>query len=335
MTEHLVTLKAAAIDMLERQDIALRAVHGGGNAGVFKITTDTQDFALKAYPAMTDDGRDRRLTEWRALEFMAANGITNIPLPIATDVAANRSILSWCAGNTVRVDELAIDQAVGFIKQLSMLRTQTAAASLALASEACLSAAELVRQINQRLLRLQRDAIADHNFQAFLSHQLAPRVTRWRADAEAAYDRLNWSFSAPVAAAARTLSPSDFGFHNAIQTADNRLTFIDFEYFGWDDPVKIAADFMLHPGMNLSDDQGQQFCTALTEIFGSSDGPDAAFATRLKILLPLYRLRWCFIILNEFLPDRWQRRQAAGNQQQRQTVLAQQLVKAVKMLDRH
>jgi thiamine kinase-like enzyme len=216
-----------------------------------------------------------------------------------------------------------------------MLRTQTAAASLALASEACLSAAELVRQINQRLLRLQRDAIADHNFQAFLSHQLAPRVTRWRADAEAAYDRLNWSFSAPVAAAARTLSPSDFGFHNAIQTADNRLTFIDFEYFGWDDPVKIAADFMLHPGMNLTDDQGQRFCTALTEIFGSSDGPDAAFATRLKILLPLYRLRWCFIILNEFLPDRWQRRQAAGNQQQRQTVLAQQLVKAIQMLDRH
>ena len=59
----------------------------------------------------------------------------------------------------------------------------------------------------------------------------------------------------------RSLSPSDFGFHNALLEADGRLTFVDFEYFGWDDPVKIVADVMLHPGMGLSADHGRRFAT--------------------------------------------------------------------------
>jgi len=31
-----------------------------------------------------------------------------------------------------------------------------------------------------------------------------------------------------------------------------RIIFLDFEYFGWDDPAKMIVDFLLHPAMNLS-----------------------------------------------------------------------------------
>ena len=40
------------------------------------------------------------------------------------------------------------------------------------------------------------------------------------------------------------LSPSDFGFHNSLMTINGSLTFIDFDYFDWDDPVKLTADFI-------------------------------------------------------------------------------------------
>ena len=50
---------------------------------------------------------------------------------------------------------------------------------------------------------------------------------------------------------ARTLSPSDFGFHNTLRRPDGELAFLDFEYFGWDDPAKTITDFLLHPGMQL------------------------------------------------------------------------------------
>ena len=46
----------------------------------------------------------------------------------------------------------------------------------------------------------------------------------------------------------RVLSPSDFGFHNALRRPDGTIVFVDFEYFGWDDPAKMMADAMLHPG---------------------------------------------------------------------------------------
>ena len=50
----------------------------------------------------------------------------------------------------------------------------------------------------------------------------------------------------------QVLSPSDFGFHNAILKESGDLVFLDFEYFGRDDPVKLMADFIWHPGMKLS-----------------------------------------------------------------------------------
>lgn len=333
MTERSELLAAAAARMLGQDNALLLPLQGGGNARLFKVTTGAKHFVLKAYPAMNGDGRDRRFTEWQALQFMAAGGISNVPQPVATDKQSNASVLSWCEGAAVAADDPAIDQAARFINQLNQHRTVPAAASLPLASEACLSASELARQLNQRLQRLQQDAIADDDLQVFLSRHLAPATTTWPAAAKEAYAQRDWSFSEALKPAAQCLSPSDFGFHNALQNTAGQLSFVDFEYFGWDDPVKLAADFSLHPGMNLHPDQGRRFSTALSAFFGAKDGPDPGFAERLEILLPLYRLRWCCIVLNEFLPARWQRRQAAGNREHYRSVLRRQLQKAERLFN--
>ena len=47
------------------------------------------------------------------------------------------------------------------------------------------------------------------------------------------------------------LSPSDFGFHNSL-LKNNRLFFFDFEYAGWDDPIKLICDFILNPDYKIS-----------------------------------------------------------------------------------
>ena len=38
------------------------------------------------------------------------------------------------------------------------------------------------------------------------------------------------------------ISPSDFGFHNALRTNTGPV-FFDFEFSGWDDPAKTIIDF--------------------------------------------------------------------------------------------
>ena len=62
--------------------------------------------------------------------------------------------------------------------------------------------------------------------------------------------------------------PSDFGFHNSLRREDGSLAFVDFEYFGWDDPVKLTADILLHPGSPLAASQRRRFRQAVCQLYG-------------------------------------------------------------------
>src|SRR5439155_21002106 len=86
----------------------------------------------------------------------------------------------------------------------------------------------------------------------FVEGEFAPLLERVIPWSEARLQSGGMSFEKEIAADQRTLSPSDFGFHNALRQADGRIIFLDFEYFGWDDPAKMIADFLLHPAMELS-----------------------------------------------------------------------------------
>ncbi len=123
----------------------------------------------------------------------------------------------------------------------------------------------------------------------------------------------------------QTLSPSDFSFHNALRRADGGLAFLDFEYFGWDDPVKLVSDFLWHPAMTLSAAQASRFARGAHELFAAQD---ATYGSRLRAYFPLFGLKWCTIMLNEFVADDWNRRQFAGQQRKRERVKAEQLHKS-------
>jgi hypothetical protein len=95
--------------------------------------------------------------------------------------------------------------------------------------------------------------------------------------------------------------------------------------------VKLTADVLLHPGVPLGARQRARFRTAATQLYGASD---EKFAQRLAALYPLFGLRWVLILLNEFLPVRWERRVAAGETRRWGDVKAGQLGKARALLTR-
>ena len=74
------------------------------------------------------------------------------------------------------------------------------------------------------------------------------------------------------------LSPSDFGFHNALRGNNGKIIFLDFEYFGWDDPVKLCCDTILHPGMRLSSMQK----VSITKVFVDLFKRDKTFIKRME-----------------------------------------------------
>lgn len=311
----------------------LTTAGAGGNSRLYRVDCAARSYALKSYPSSEQDPRDRLSVEFRALSFMRARGITDVPLAVAADGKAALGLYEWIDGSVIDAPtEGDADAALDFLERLHALRGDADAASLPLASEACLSGREIARQVERRQQRLRAAAIspegADRDLESFLRDAFVPVFHETLAWAERGYSRCGRDFSAPLPAAARSLCPSDFGFHNVLKRADGRLFFIDFEYFGWDDPVKLTADFLLHPGTDVAAAVKRRLAAGSREIH--SDDP--AFFARLELLYPLFGLRWCMILLNEFLPERWANRVHADDRRNWSEAKRRQLERARALL---
>lgn len=323
--------EAAATALLGNPVRQVSRQRGSGNNRLYRVeAADGRHYALKTYLQRPGDDRDRLGAEFGGLAFLGAQGLEHqVPRAVARDTARHCALFGWVDGDAVgQPTPRDLFEALCFVLDLYRLAQQPEAAALSLASEACLSGAEVVRQIDTRLDRLL--SIDDRRLRPFLIDTFAPVCERHCDQAMLHYKEQNMEFAQPLAPIALTLSPSDFGFHNAIRRSDGRLVFVDFEYFGWDDPVKLVADFLLHPGMSLNVEMRRRFRRGAVAAFGGDHG----FDLRLRALFPLYTLRWCLILLNEFLPERWQRRDYAGAHQDREFALKNQLAKATAMLRR-
>ena len=267
---------------------------GRGNSRVYNLTAEVEtDYFLKIYPDRQIDPRPRLETE-----FAACQVLRDRFYPVAEAVAADEylgwGIYGWISGDPIETpDEQFLISATEFVKRLYCdRRSGDRLNQLNQASEACLSGSEITRQIHERLQKLQ--AVDSEELTKFLAQDLIPLVA---TTVQFARDSCGQIFDAILDRSLQIPSPSDFGSHNALRDGAGRVTFIDFEYFGWDDPVKLVSDFYWHPGMNLTANLRKKWVDNSLTIFRE----DQAFARRLNAYLSLYGLRWCLIILNEFL----------------------------------
>lgn len=267
---------------------------GRGNSRVYELVAGLEKkYALKVYPDRQRDSRPRLETESSACQELRGRGY-----PVAEVLANERNlgwgIYSWISGSTIEVpDELFLDDAIEFVRRLySDSRTRDSFSQFRQASEGCLSGSEIARQIHGRLQQLR--AVESEELADFLGEEFLPYFTLAVQRAKKECGEL---FDTELPRSLQIPSPSDFGSHNALRVAGGRSVFIDFEYFGWDDPVKLVSDFYWHPGMRLSADRREQWITSCLETFQE----DPSFLRRLSSYLPLYGLRWCLILLNEFL----------------------------------
>jgi len=311
----LETIKQTAVRLLNNNVLSIETIGGGRNSQVYRvIDTDTQVYALKAYFRHASDKRDRLGTEFSSLKFLWNNGIRNIPRPLKADREANCALYEYIDGQKIATDEITpeeIQATFEFLTALKALRERQGSDLLAPASEACFSIKDIVHSIRRRLQafddRAKREVPYPHLYE-FLDDHLIPTLEEIATWAKTKSDRACISFAAEISLAERTLSPSDFGLHNALKRENGNLVFLDFEYFGWDDPAKMIVDMLLHPAMTLTDTLKRQFVSGILSAF--TDYP--YLGRRVEIVYPLFGLKWCLILLNEFLPAQLARRQFAG-----------------------
>jgi len=300
--------------------VSAQACGGGANNRVYRVQTRHSTFALKSYGSAELDDRDRLGHEFDGLRFLKAAGIgRSLPAALAVDRSARCALYEWIDGIALTVHGAAdVAGALELLGALHRARAAAGATDLPIATEAVLRLADLIAQIELRYSRLAAVTASEPELAAFLDAELKPELMRH-------IGRLaDWDVDTALDPARRTLSPSDFGFHNALRRPDGSLGFIDFEYFGWDDPVKLTADFLWHPAMQLSVAEQRQFFRGAGDLYGG----DPFFLPRFAVSFPLYGIRWALIILNEFLPQLWARRAFAGKGGDWQAAKRQQLRKA-------
>ena len=301
-------------------------VEGRGNSKIFRVETSQGSIALKVYPDLAVDNRLRRNAEWQALKFLQQNKL-RVPKPVQTDSGLNWSLIEWIDGSPADAQNQAhLGQAASFIQRLNQAsREITSGSVFGPATEACLNPSFVETQINNRLAALK--SVEDSALREFVDNVVSPTLAR---TIEATRRSMVDEYDVILDQKFWTLSPSDFGLHNAIATPQGDLVFFDFEYFGWDDPVKLTADVCLHPGMSLDENAQHYWISEAKKLF--ADDPN--FGIRLNALYPLYAIRWALIMLNEYRTDKIKNRLNAQSRMQSDIRGAQlkQLEKAKLML---
>ena len=274
---------------------------GGRNNFVWAVQSASRRFLLKRYFWSEQDPRDRLGQEWAFLRYLRKIGCCRAPEPLAKDPDARCALLEFIEGKPIAIQEVTradVEAAAEFFAEINLDRSR--AASLQPVSEACFTLGDHLATVADRMERVRTIEASDEahvSAREFASATLEPL---WSTINNGIRSQKEISLTAILPPDQRCLSPSDFGFHNALRQNDGSLRFLDFEYAGWDDPAKTTIDFCNQPDGLLP--------PALAEIFREraiaiDPAPDR-LAARIRLLEPLYQLKWACICLNHFLPGR-------------------------------
>jgi hypothetical protein len=286
---------------------AVTPLAGGSNNRVFKVEASSGKALLKLYHRSPDDPRDRLAAEFGFSRYAWDSGVKALPEPLASEPERGAALYEFIEGRKLDQGDVTparVDEALAFFEAVN--RNRTAAAALPEASEARFSVADHMELIGRRLERLVLAAGSPLAAEA-AAFARGPLSEAWRRIEKRALAK---GAGAVVPLEDRRVSPSDFGFHNALIERSGELRFIDFEYAGWDDPAKLVCDFFCQPAVPAPAPEFERFAERVARGLRDRQG----CLRRIDTLFPAYQVKWCCILLNEFAPEGARRRRFAGAQ---------------------
>lgn len=303
------TVQKLLFDIGVHGEFKLTEIKGGRNNRGYKVDTTMTRYFLKEYFRGDDDSRNRLLGEFEFCSFVQSRKISEGAKVLICDADAGIALFEYIDGVKCSKEDLTLSrvlEAARFFNRLNQHKNCVEALTLNNASEACFNPMAHLKCVSRRIEKLSRipnNQDINAEVLAFVQEKLSPSL-----------ESIEKKFHATMIPFSNTreqrfLSPSDFGFHNMLIDRQNRLRFVDFEYAGWDHPVKMICDFFCQPrlpvpiewlGAFIEESIGQ--FTKLREL-----------QNYIPLFYSLYRLKWCCIILNEFLPEGKQRRSFSAN----------------------
>ena len=302
----------------------LELLQGGWNNRVYKLSypqDSGRPALLKHYYRAAQDQRPRLQQEYT---FLTYTSTLALPTPKALGYleSENLALYSWVEGSSYEKVGLGeIMHALDFVKDLNGWCTRSnvehrlaiwqAVQDFPQASEACQSLSDHIQHLQARLTRLREIEPKDAQHAELQIWLMDSVEAVWLEILERIQTvvKANPDLLRPLEPEEMCLSPSDFGFHNAMRTAAGPI-FLDFEYAGWDDPAQMLGSFFSQFEVPAPAQYFEDFAQHVAQWYNN---PDWQLA-RMRLLWPLHRLRWLSIALNHFLPTAAERRRFAAEQ---------------------
>ncbi len=313
----------------KRSFFKIKKLTGGANNQVFKINLKNQSFILKHYFQNTFDQRKRLQSEFAFLTFAWKEQIKCIPEPLKYDEKNNLALYGFIEANTFSVkniNTIALKQAVSFFLKLN--QNKSLADHLPPASESCFSLSDYFLHVENRFekfFKLKPQNPLQKKVRSLVCQNFLKKWNEVKTEALKKIETNSFDLHTTIKKENLCLTPSDFGFHNALIDQNQKIFFIDFEYAGWDDPVKTTLDFFCQPKYPVPEKYFSLFSKAIAF---SIKNPDEYFK-RLSIAKPLCQFKWSFILMNSFLKTGNTRRKFSKNKEN----LKEQLKKALTLVN--
>jgi hypothetical protein len=277
----------------------IRSVSGGANNRVWEVKTLQGKYLLKEYFRSPEDSRDRFASEKAFYTHAQHKAPEKVPQVQAWDPEGEAGLFFWLEGRKLTDPEVTgarVQEALEFFAALNRA-PHPAPSDLPAAAESAWTVYEHLNLVSRRIDQLQQISGTDSEAQEARHLVQEEVIPAWERILKIT-NRVWPEKGRGTHRATACVSPSDFGFHNSLLVGDGRLRFFDFEYAGWDDPAKMAADFFCQPRIPAPASEFPRVVALLAELFPQ----DAEVADRATSLWPVYRMKWICIMLNEFLP---------------------------------
>jgi len=313
--------------------LSVESCVSGGNNRTYRLETVDGVFAVKKYFRQSADTRDRLASEFAFLSYAKTAAPDMVPVPYSQDAEAGMALYEFIDGAPLKANDITeneITQAIEFFCALNDSKIKSQASSMPLASEACFSIQDHLELVGTRIHGLQQAIpnVPEDKDAAELINNLSVHWQSVLNEVNNTANANNINLTSTLDNSQRCVSPSDFGFHNALKKTDGTIRFLDFEYAGWDDPAKMTGDFFSQLAVPISANYFDHFVREVMKPFPQAD----LLIHRAKLLRSVYQVKWCCIALNIFIPVNLARRKFANPDLNAVELKKSQLLKAETLL---
>ncbi len=268
-------------------------IYKGINSKVVELDHDSgQKSILKIYPTFNNDNRNRLESEKKFLKYLKLKNIRNCPEIYYANESYNFLVISFIDGIKIKdYREISLIEIAEFSLRLNKSNLKTKKNSLPLASEASFNVKDIMKLIKSKTKEKElkfKNHKTDSFFKEWFNNELIVDIYE-----NLKYIEENFSLQG-INDSQKIISQSDVGFHNMI-LKNKELFFIDFEYAGWDNPMKYISDWILQPDSFFPNEKPLEFFDPIAKTAFNNIN----WKIEIKPYLLLYRLRWCLILTNQ------------------------------------